>query len=441
MTANNNHPQTEPENRVGTIEYDPEVEKRTTLLEELARLSPGEYEDRRKEAAKELGWRASILDKEVEDRRKETAEEEAESLVEELEPWPEPVETAELLRNICGSVQRYLILPDGGAIALALWILGTYAHPSLFLFPRVLITSPQKRCGKTTLLKFLNALVSRALFASNISSASIYRVVEACFPTLLIDEADTFLAGNDELRGIVNSGQDRDGAFVIRCEGDDNTPVRFSTWAPMAIAAIGEVGGTIHDRSVIIQLRRKVPGESVEKIPIKLRPGLTDIRRQLLRWGNDYGQKIAAHSPTLPKSANDRALDNWTPLLSIAELAGDEWAEKARDAFRLLIVDDDDSVGPEILNDIRELFVEESANYFLSKELAEKLNELEEGRWHRWNNGRGIDPNGIAKLLKPFGIRSTNIKTGSEVRKGYRLEKFKDAFGRYLLPAENDPFL
>src|SRR5205807_6503181 len=49
-------------------------------------------------------------------------------------------------------------------------------------------------------------------------------VIEELQPTLLIDEADTFLQGNDELRGILNSGYSRKTAFVLRASSPNTAP-------------------------------------------------------------------------------------------------------------------------------------------------------------------------------------------------------------------------
>jgi hypothetical protein len=94
--------------------------------------------------------------------------------------------------------------------------------------------------------------------------AAIFRVVEAWTPALSIDEADTFLSGNDELRDIINSGHTKSGAFVVRTVGDDHEPKKFSTRAPMAIAMIKAPPGTILDRSIVVRLRRRLPGEWVD---------------------------------------------------------------------------------------------------------------------------------------------------------------------------------
>src|SRR4029077_15747650 len=78
------------------------------------------------------------------------------------------------------------------------------------------IESPEKRCGKTTLLSVLAELVNRPIVAANISSSAFFRVIEEMRPTLLIDECDTFIQGNDELRGILNAGYKYKTAFVVR---------------------------------------------------------------------------------------------------------------------------------------------------------------------------------------------------------------------------------
>jgi hypothetical protein len=61
------------------------------------------------------------------------------------------------------------------------------------------ITAPTKGCGKTLLLDVVRALVQRAFPIANITSAATFRMVELCRPTLLVDEADSFLPENEEL--------------------------------------------------------------------------------------------------------------------------------------------------------------------------------------------------------------------------------------------------
>jgi len=91
---------------------------------------------------------------------------------------------------------RYVLLPRWAPETLALRVLHTYAFELRDVTAYLGIESPEKRCGKTTLLGVLNELVNRPIAASNISSPAFFRVIEEARPTLLIDEADTLLAGN-----------------------------------------------------------------------------------------------------------------------------------------------------------------------------------------------------------------------------------------------------
>ena len=101
-----------------------------------------------------------------------------------------------------------------------------------------------------------------ALTASNLTTASIFRAVEKWRPTLLVDEADTFLTENHEMRGILNSGHHKAGAYVLRTvdTGKGHEPQRYRTWAPKAIAMIGKLPATLTSRAIRIELQRKRPG-------------------------------------------------------------------------------------------------------------------------------------------------------------------------------------
>src|SRR5208283_344735 len=126
------------------------------------------------------------------------------------------VDGVTLLNELHGLFGRFVVLPQWAAETLALWTLHTYAFQQRDVSTYLGLESPEKRCGKTTLLTVLSELVNRPVVAANISSPALFRVIEETRPTLLIDEADTLLQGNDELRGILNSGYTRKTAYVVR---------------------------------------------------------------------------------------------------------------------------------------------------------------------------------------------------------------------------------
>src|SRR5207244_576472 len=116
------------------------------------------------------------------------------------EPWPEPVDGADLLDALTRTFTRYVALVDGAATALALWTVHAHAHGAAPVSPLLALTSPEKRSAKTTMLTILGAVVPRPLTAASISPAAVFRAVERYAPTILLDEADTVFRVNDELR-------------------------------------------------------------------------------------------------------------------------------------------------------------------------------------------------------------------------------------------------
>ena len=163
----------------------------------LARLDPVDYDRGRVEAAELLGCRVGTLDKEVKRARGEAAGGRG-LTIRSPDPAPDPVDGSALGDEIAATARRFLSLPEHAETALALWVLHTHAFEASPISPRLAVTSPEKRCGKTTLLEFVAALAAKPQMASSITAAATFRLLEMARPTLLIDEADTFLKKDNE---------------------------------------------------------------------------------------------------------------------------------------------------------------------------------------------------------------------------------------------------
>jgi putative DNA primase/helicase len=309
----------------------------------LAALSPLDYERERETAAKRLGCRPAILDRLVETKRGSGAPGAGGSgralAIPEIVPWPEPVNGPTLLDEIAATIRRHVVVDATAAEAAALWVVHTHALEAAYVSPRFAITSPEKRCGKTTLLTLLGALAARPLATANLTAAVLFRVIEAIQPTLLIDEADTFIGGADTMRGIINAGHSRGTATVLRSAPDSKDgwePRSFKVWGPLALAAIGQLPGTIEDRSIKVAMRRRRADELVEPLRIDRLDRLGPLARRVARWASDQKVALSAADPAVPAELHDRAADNWRPLLAIADVAGGEWPERARRAAVVL---------------------------------------------------------------------------------------------------------
>ena len=286
----------------------------------------------------------------------------------EPEPWHEPVDGAQLLDELVAAFERFVSLPHGAADALALWVLFTHTFEAWESSPRLALTSPVPGCGKTTVLSLLGQLVRRPLPTSNITSAVVFRAIEECQPSLLIDEADSFLADNDQLRGILNSGHARHLAYVLRSHGENHEPRRFSTWAPMAVAKIGKLPPTLADRAIEIPMRRALPDELIERFGRRHEADFRVLAQKAVRWAQDHVEELGEADPTMPEGLRNRAADNWRPLLGIADAVGGEWRQHAVTSIRALLGGEaaDASQGEQLLADMREIFGDKDRLEFIS---------------------------------------------------------------------------
>lgn len=402
----------------------------------LAKLGVAAYEVERAAAAKRLGMRASVLDKLVEAERRQTGDDGKQGhalTLPEPRPCSEPVDGAAMLSDLAAAIRRHVVMAEHSADATALWVVHTYTLDAQHISPRLAITSPEKQCGKTTLLDVLTPLVWRPLLIANATASPIFRAIEIQRPTLLIDEADTFLGENEELRGILNSGHRRGGS-VLRTVGDDFEPRQFATYSACAIALIGKLPGTLADRSVTVELQRRLDSEPIESFRFDRTAHLDDLARKTARWAVDNLVRLRSADPAMPPGVFNRLADNWRGLLAIADIVGGNWPQRARralEAARTAV--EDESIRVQLLTDIKAAFLERGVERLPSGELVDALVDIEGRAWAEWKAGKPLSQNGLARLLKPLKIIPDSVRIGSRTPKGYYLVQFEDAFRRYLL--------
>ncbi len=409
----------------------------------LAALPVIRYEQARTVAAAGLEIRASVLDRLVKSARMEIAalEYSHDEVVQQIEPWDHPVDGNVVALEIVNLLRRHTVQPTMGYEAIALWCIGSYVFDAFRIFPRLCLYSPQKRCGKTTTLEVIEAVARRSLIGSSITASVLFRAIESWRPTILADEADTWIHGDEELRGIINSGHNRRTARVYRTEEVNGTriPVAFSTWAPLALAMINTPPDTILDRSIVVSLRRRAKHERVHKVPASLFDDNLTRRRKLARWAEDNDVALRRSQPVMPNIANDRAQDNWHSMFAIAELLGGDWPELVGKAMRTLegAKPDDEDIAAMLLSDIQDIFSDWRHDNIFSQDLVDALVDLDSRPWCEWRGGQPMTKNSLSKLLKPYRIISGTVRVGHATQKGYRISAFSDVFARYISPVQN----
>ncbi len=137
-------------------------------LDRLALMPPIDYGQVRKQLADQLGTAVSYLDAAVTARKKELTPAASVGSGKPIEmpsivPAEHPVDGAMLLQTMLEDLGKYMVLPDHGALTIALWIMRAHCDDAFDISPRLAILSPVKRCGKTTLLEIMAKLLPRPL--------------------------------------------------------------------------------------------------------------------------------------------------------------------------------------------------------------------------------------------------------------------------------------
>ena len=393
-------------------------------IKRLAKLRGIEYDRARKSAAANLGVTVGTLDREVANLR--ATNKATQDLLPHwaVAPSEEKVDGAALLDSLCQYLKRYVILPVHAAEALALWILHTWVFECFDITPYLSITSPTRRCGKTLLMTLLYWLCCRAKKSDSMSRPAIYRSVERDKPTLCLDEVSWVLDLRDERQGILCGGFERNG-YVEVCEGEGTaiTTRLFSTFCPKAFGLIGQLTATLTDRSIVIPMRRKTSTEKVERLRRRDNDAHKKLREQCLRWANDNATALAKAAPIVLDKLNDRQVDFWEPLATIASLAGGEWPKKAHAAATALSGDGaatsgDDGEGVELLHDIKAAFDSQPEQHTIfTRTLVGTLIADDERPWAVYGKtGKPITDRKIAELLRAVRV-SSPARYGSATRR------------------------
>jgi hypothetical protein len=183
-----------------------------------------------------------------------------------------------------------------------------------------------------------------------------------------------------------------------------------------------------------VPMRRRAPGEVVDRYRDR-RDGapLRELGARLATWVRAHLNELRDAEPEMP--VEDRAADTWEPLIAVADLAGGSWPARARKAAIVLTAEDDTdtTLGARLLADLREVFG--AADAMHGETILNALYKISEAPWGDYF-GRPMNARDVAKLLKPYGVASVDVKIDGVNRKGYRREHLHDPWTRYLRPSD-----
>jgi hypothetical protein len=355
----------------------------------------------------------------------------------------------------------YIVMPTESLLLIAAWVAAAWLYDKWDRFPHLVITSPEKRCGKTTLLDLLALIVPRPRPTTNLSPAVLYRLVTHDRPTLLMDESQSLSRRGSEasevIREILNAGISK-GAVVLRCGGERCEEIQeFSVYSPKVIALIGALDSVLADRCLPIELNRKTGADAVQRYRSRVvEPIGRKLHDRLEQWAVAHGETAAQVYDDLEPFPidNDRMAELLLPLQAVLSLDGSAgiggiagvsgvtplamlraYANGLDERDRQQEMHSD---GVRLLAACRDIFERVNAVpgdglFMPTVKLISDLIARDEEPWARYTRGGPITDEALAKLLRPYGIKSGRNKT--QKQRGYFATFFEDAWSRYLAPA------
>jgi hypothetical protein len=366
----------------------------------------------------------------------------------DLGALPEPESGGDLLDAVHNFLGRFVAYPSQAAhTAHTLWIAHTHLMGAWESTPRIAFLSPEPGSGKTRALEITELLVPNPVEAVNVTPAYLFRKVgdPEGAPTILFDEIDTVFGpkakNNEEIRGLLNAGHRR-GAVAGRCvvRGRVVETEEIPAHCAVALAGLGGLPDTLLSRSVVVQMRRRAPGEQIK--PYRRREQHTEgheLRDRLGAWACTVLDGARGAWPEIPDGITDRDADIWEPLLTVADAAGGYWPTTARVAAVALVADSKaatPSLGIRLLADLRTVFATHDHDTMATEAILDALNNIEEAPWGDLH-GKALNARGLAQRLKPYDVTPKTVRDGDRTPKGYARADLWDAWARYLPPADD----
>ena len=242
-------------------------------------------------------------------------------------------------------------------------------------------------------------------------------------PTILFDEIDTVFGarakGTRRAARVVELGHRR-GAKAGRCvvrgkiveteEISSVTPP--SLWPGLAGCPTRSLAGQSSSACAAVR-----PTRRIEAFRRRVHaPQGEALRRRLAGWAVTVRDEATEARPKMPAGVEDRDADVWEPLLALADIAGDGWPQRAREAAVALIEvvrEEEPSLDIRLLADLRAVFG--NAEEMSSKDILQALAALDEAPWGDIN-GKPLDARGLANHLRPYGVKSITVRPPGETK-------------------------
>jgi hypothetical protein len=389
-----------------------------------------------------------------------------------LRPQPKPIGARRLDQAKAFLLRKWAPPNDAVADLIILWCAGCHMTDQemrlLFMsYPRLFVGTKGPGAGKSTLLRLLagpingqsDGLAPRGEWTSDPSAPSLRALLHGQRAAIFLDQADTKQGNGDfpaETKTILLQGYMK-GATVTR-GGNTNTGKvnRYRVDGPICMAGLWDAFlsmpnmDDVRSRTLMLLCGKRRPTHKLERLDWRDdAPTLQGHHDALAAWAETVKHEVAAARPSM-EGFDDRERDITEPLIAVADAAGGDWPERARNAVRVVCRGaTDEMTKPEprnpfevLMRDLGLVWAPEE-DRLPTREIVERLRELPNSAWSRFRTPQDAGRE-LVKILRPEGVEPSTFRMPqSDPVKGYWRDELIMKCGLELAPLvdpDEDPF-
>jgi len=302
-----------------------------------------------------------------------------------------------------------------------LWLIGTYLHPLFKAYPYVYVGGI-KETGKTKALNVCSCLGFNSIFSGNMSTASLFRLIQNNRCSLFIDETEKLSNPQraEDFRNILLNGYKR-GSSVYRVEKEGKSQIvkSFECYSPKMLANIRGLEDVLESRCISFIMKRTYNKEVGEREVDKEDTEWQLLRNQMYLFSMTYWKDIKLIYEDLYNDTDlkNREWEIWKPIIAIAKFIDSEVYKEMIDfALRMSkekkeenVTDTTDNL---LANVLCEIALEPEESKFVAiGEIRDKLLEYVDGD-PKWLNSRWV-----GRAVRRMGFKeSRRLGTHREIK-------------------------
>ena len=250
--------------------------------------------------------------------------------IEAFSQEPSSKSFAEVYGILREAFEEYMDFADERLYSLfSCFLIYSYFYP-LFNYAPILQLWGEFKTGKTKVCSLIEAMVFNPINSANISSASVFRLIESRRAVILLDESEDLLTAERarDIRNMLLAGTGKSGETYRQERGtfESFRTQSFKVFSPKLIANISGIDlPALQSRTIRATMSGTTDKKKANKVVTQEDEKWQDIRCQLYRICLAKYEDVIQKRDNMPKcNLSGRTLGIWQGILTIAHLVEED---------------------------------------------------------------------------------------------------------------------